>query len=70
MKLVDAVCTKRLDEIDKIKVAYKDMYGRHLTKDIKIKISGKIGRILLSMVNINRQTKVNLKLAQAQAKIL
>jgi len=68
--LIDAVCTKRLYEINKIKKAYKDMYERDLIKDIQTKTSGHIGRILSSIVITNRHTTVDIKLAQKEAKQL
>ena len=64
-KLIDIVCTKRFDEMNKIKDAYKHMYHRDLTQDIEMKTSEHIGSILLSMVNANRNIKVDIKLSQS-----
>jgi len=69
-KLINVICTKRNDEIKKIKDAYKYMYGRDLINDIKRKTSGYIGRILGSILLTNRHTKADIKLAQTEAKQL
>jgi len=69
--LIDVVCSKTPDEMNKVRDAYKDAYERDLLKDIESETSGNLGRILVSMATANRDTKPeDYKQAQEEARLL
>jgi len=69
--LIDVVCSKNPNEMNKIKDVYKDMYERDLIKDIESETSGHLGRILVSMATANREDKpVDYKQAEEEAQML
>jgi len=69
--LVDVICSKTSDEINKIKTVYKDMYERDLIKDIESETSGNLRRILVAIATGNRETnKPDIQLAKKEAQML
>jgi len=69
--LVDVICSKTSDEINKIKDAYKDMFERDLIKDIESETSGNLRKILVAMATGNRETKKpDIELAKQEAQML
>merc|ERR1719233_2118412 len=69
--LIDVVCSKTSDEINKIKTVYKDMFERDLIKDIESETSGNLRKILVAIATGNRETnKPDIQLAKKEAQML
>lgn len=70
--VIDLLCTKESDEIEKLKKAYNEEYGRDLEKDIKSEEDGPLGRIFRSLASGDRPSgrAVDQALAKAEAQQL
>lgn len=70
--VIEALCSKNADEIDRLKSTYKRLFDRDLEKDIEKEESGHLGRILRSLASGGRERsqEMNMELAKSEAKEL
>jgi len=69
--LIDVICTKKPEEMKKIKSAYEELFKRDFMKDLQSEVSGNLRRILYSLATAGREDKEpDVVLARAEAKTL
>jgi len=65
--IIDILCTKTNAEITELKEAYQTMFERDLEEDVKNEISGDLEKILFSVLQGQRDVKLDMDLAETEA---
>jgi len=69
--LIDVICTKKPEDMKKVKSAYEELFKRDFMKDLQSEVSGDLGRFLYSLASAGREDKEpDIVLARAEAKAL